>query len=308
MPRIHLDTDIGGDIDDICALALVLNWPGAELVGVTTVGDDRGRRAGYAREALDIAGYPGVPVAAGADVSLGCFRSELGLPDEARYWPNPVEPAPGPLARALDLIEASIAAGAVIVAIGPFTNFALLERRQPGILRQANLVTMGGFVHPPRRGFPEWGREMDWNAWVDTLSAATVFQNSEPTIVSLAVTVETYLRRSHLPALAAGGPLARLIARQAEAFAQDEKMEQRFGAVYDGLPADMVNFQHDPLACAIALGWEEGVSIEPVRLKHEVQDGLLHQRVDPGGIPARLVTGVDGPAFSEHWARLAVRR
>ena len=37
--KIHLDTDIGGDIDDLCALAMVLRWPGAELTGVTTVAE-----------------------------------------------------------------------------------------------------------------------------------------------------------------------------------------------------------------------------------------------------------------------------
>jgi hypothetical protein len=25
--KIHLDTDLGGDIDDICALAMLLRWP-----------------------------------------------------------------------------------------------------------------------------------------------------------------------------------------------------------------------------------------------------------------------------------------
>ncbi len=31
--RIHLDTDLGGDTDDACALAMLLGWPGVELVG-----------------------------------------------------------------------------------------------------------------------------------------------------------------------------------------------------------------------------------------------------------------------------------
>ena len=52
MVALHLDTDLGGDIDDLCALAMVLNWPGVELLAVTTNSDDQGRRAGYARYAL----------------------------------------------------------------------------------------------------------------------------------------------------------------------------------------------------------------------------------------------------------------
>ncbi|HLH67668.1 MAG TPA: hypothetical protein VKY90_01210 [Candidatus Dormibacteraeota bacterium] len=34
--RVHLDTDVGGDPDDACALAAVLGWPGATLLGITT--------------------------------------------------------------------------------------------------------------------------------------------------------------------------------------------------------------------------------------------------------------------------------
>ena len=55
MLKLHLDTDLGGDIDDMCALAMVLNWPDVELLAVTTVADDQGRRAGYARNPVRVA-------------------------------------------------------------------------------------------------------------------------------------------------------------------------------------------------------------------------------------------------------------
>jgi len=35
--KLHLDTDLGGAIDDLCALAMVLNWPDVELLAVATV-------------------------------------------------------------------------------------------------------------------------------------------------------------------------------------------------------------------------------------------------------------------------------
>jgi purine nucleosidase len=38
--KLHLDTDLGSDIDDLCALAMALNWPDVELLAVTTVTDD----------------------------------------------------------------------------------------------------------------------------------------------------------------------------------------------------------------------------------------------------------------------------
>ena len=45
MTRIHIDTDFAGDPDDCCALVMALGWPGAEVVGITTVADPDGRRA-----------------------------------------------------------------------------------------------------------------------------------------------------------------------------------------------------------------------------------------------------------------------
>ena len=54
--RLHLDTDIGGNVDDACALAMVLGWPGAEVLGITTTADPDGRRASYVMCVLDLVG------------------------------------------------------------------------------------------------------------------------------------------------------------------------------------------------------------------------------------------------------------
>jgi purine nucleosidase len=305
--KLHLDTDLGGDIDDLCAWAMVLNWPDVELLAVTTVADDRGRRAGYARYALGLAGRKDVAVAAGADVSLDCYRSRPGLPDEDVYWPEPIPPAPTSLDQALSLLERSIEQGAIIAAIGPYTNLALLEKRSPGILRSARLYLMGGYVFPPREGFPPWGSNMDYNVQVDVQSAQYIIQRSSPTLVPLSVTVETWLRRAYLATLRQSGPLAQLIARQAEAFARDENHEAQVGQTCKGLPEDTINFQHDPLTCAIALGWNDGVEISEIPLKSEIEDGWLCQRVDDSGKPTRVVTRVNGARFSEFWLNTVVR-
>ena len=147
MIKIHLDTDIGGDIDDLCALAFVLSHPDVQLVGVTTVADENGRRAGYARYALGLAGASSVPVAAGADVSLGRFRFRPGYPPHERYWPEPVPAAPGPRDAARDLLQSAIREHAVVVGIGPFTNLALheagatLHQREAPRGRETRVVT-----------------------------------------------------------------------------------------------------------------------------------------------------------------------
>jgi purine nucleosidase len=307
MPKLHLDTDIGGDIDDLCALAMVLRWPDADLLAITTNQDERGRRAGYARYALRLAGRDDIPVAAGADASLDCYRIYPGLPDEVVYWPEPIPPAPAPLDRALDLLQRSIEQGAIIAAVGAYTNLALLEKRSPGILCSANLFLMGGYVFPPREGYPAWGNDMDWNVQNDIGSAQIVIERSNPTLVPLSVTVETALRRAHLPALSQAGPLAQLIARQAEAFAIEYGNEAQYGQTCRNLPGDIINFQHDPLACAIALGWNDGVEISEIPLELRVEDGWLVQRTADGGKPTRIVTRVNGAKFSQSWLDMVAR-
>ncbi len=337
LPKLHLDTDLGTNIDDLCALAMVLRWADAELLAVTTNLEQDGRRAGCVRCALDLAGVgtaridkcrdvacnvstptpqlsprsapqptprtaraSPIPVAAGAEATAP-QRSRVPLPDEAAYWPEAILPAPGPIEDALSLLARSVEQGAAIVAIGATTNLALLETRHPGILSRAELYLMGGYVHPPRAGYPAMTNEMDTNIQVDVEAAEIVFRAANPTLIPLSVGVETSLRRAYLPALREAGPLGRLIARQAEVFAGETGKEARYGRACAGLPDDTINFQHDPLACAIALGWREGVEITEVPLVAEIRDGRLVERVNRGGQPTRVVTRVDGARFSEFW-------
>jgi purine nucleosidase len=305
MNHIHLDTDLGGDIDDLCALALLLRWPAEiRLTGLTTVAENEGRRAGYARYVLDLEGKQDVPVAAGADNSGGYYPYYLGLPPEERYWPEPVPPLVNPLEQALDLLKSSIEQGATILCIGPLTNLALLERRNPGILSQARLVVMGGYVLPVRPGFPPWQNPDDFNIQIDVPSSRLVLEQAVPTLVPLSVTVETALCWSHLPALRRAGALGRLIAHQAEKFAVDEAIAEKYTGACPGLPRDIINFQHDPLAAAVALGYSEGIEIQELPLVIGEKDGWVMETVHPTGKPMRVVTRVAGERFNQFWIDL----
>jgi purine nucleosidase len=298
---VHLDTDIGGDVDDVCALAMLLGWPGVELTGITTSAEAHGRRAGYVRRVLELAERVDVPVAAGVDVASGRFPFAPGYPPDDRYWGGPVSPVPGPAEAAIDLLRRSIDAGATVLAVGPWTNLAELEARHPGSLAAAKLVVMGGCVHPPRAGFPPWGAEQDYNVYMDVAAAATVLERGAPTVVPLSVTVETAVRRAWLPALRRAGPLGELVARQVEAQGRDERNDERWGRPYAGLPDDLLAFLHDPLACAIALGWNEGVRVERLPLAWGVRVGRFREWVEEGGKEVEVVTQVDGAAFGEAW-------
>jgi purine nucleosidase len=119
LTKIHLDTDIGGDMDDLCALAMLLKWPDLEITGVTTVSDEQGRRAGYVHYVLNLMERTDIPCTAGADVSLGYYRYELGYPADEENWPEPIAPRPGSPDKAVSLLKHRIEQGAIIVGIGP---------------------------------------------------------------------------------------------------------------------------------------------------------------------------------------------
>lgn len=305
MQKVHLDTDLGGDIDDLCALAMLLRWsPAIELTGITVVGDTNGKRTGMVRYVLAMEGRGDIPVAAGAETSQGFYPYELGLPPEQRYWPQPITPSPNPPEQAVGLLKQSIEAGATLIGIGPLTNFYLLDSQYPGILQHADLFLMGGYIYPPRPGFPQWQNNHDFNLQVDVRSAKHVLDNANPTLTTLAVTAETALRWSHLETLQrTGGALGQLIAKQAAEFALDEKMASKYGVSCERAPADIINFQHDALACAVALGWHEGIEISEIPLRIEIVEGVLIERIDPGGKPYRVVTKIDGDHFNDFWLK-----
>jgi inosine-uridine nucleoside N-ribohydrolase len=298
--KIHLDTDLGGDIDDICALAFLLRSANVDLTGITVVGDTQGKRTGYTKYVLKTEGRSDIPVAAGAETSQGFYRSELGLPQEDRYWPELVAPSPNPPEEAIRLLKKSIEQGAIVIGIGPYTNLFLLDKHYPGILEKAKIFLMGGYIYPSRPGYPQWERKFDFNIEIDIKSAKHVLENSNPLLVPLSVTVETSLRRVYLDRLRNAGALGQLLVRQAESFAEDENMEKKFGKTCEGLPEDHINFQHDSLTCAIALGYNDGVEIKELPLVLE-KNGWLHERIDNSGKIFKVVTKIDGPKFNEFW-------
>lgn len=297
--RVHLDTDFGGDTDDACALAYLLGRADVELVGVTTVADHDGLRAAYARHLLRLAGRADVPVAAGAAVSLTTGERADPVTGDPRHWPLDLAPAPSPPGAAPDLLDASVAAGARVIGIGPFTTLALYEVARPGRLATVPLTLMGGWVDPPAAGLPDYGPDLDFNVRWDTRAAEILVRAARPTLATLPATLAASLSARDLPRLRAAGPVGALLARQAEAHAAEYGMPA-LGRAHPGLPDDLLNNQYDPVACAIATGWA-GATIEDATLVPTYEGEVLRFVRDPAGVPARVVTAVDGDAFAEHW-------
>lgn len=297
--RVHLDTDLGGDPDDACALALLLGWPGVEVVGITTTIDPGNRRAACVVHCLQLAGRADIPVAAGAEVSMTTGRVANPHIDE-RYWPSALTSRPSPPDAANDLLLQSIERGATIVGIGPYTNLARLEQARPGSLGRMPVVVMGGWTQPPAEGLPAWGPERDFNVQWDTRAAEVVTAAATLlTLVTLPATLKAHLRAADLPRLRSSGWLGELLARQSEAHAADREMSG-LAAANAGLPDDLLNFHHDPVTCAVALGWS-GAPEEEMRLRPVHNGEMLRWQPHDEGKLTRVVLDVDSESFTGAW-------
>lgn len=166
---IILDTDIGSDVDDAFALALILRSPEFDLLGVTTVSGNTQARARLAAKMLWEAGRPDVPVAAGEPGKT--------LPIEQTRWAEGfASPAQVPQ-RAVDFLKAQIGrrpGDLTLVAIGPLTNVAALLKQEPGAAKKIKrLALMGGSI---AHGY---GKDLkpaaEYNIAQDPEAAQTVF-------------------------------------------------------------------------------------------------------------------------------------
>lgn len=144
--RIIIDTDIGGDIDDLLAITMALNSPELQIEGITTVGMRSDLRAKIASALLHLYHLDHIPVAAGAQTPLSgeCEREE---------YPNQYgeELADFPVVSEVDGADLMIrlvnkAPGEItIVAIGAMTNLALAIERSPEFIRNVKeIILMGG--------------------------------------------------------------------------------------------------------------------------------------------------------------------
>jgi inosine-uridine nucleoside N-ribohydrolase len=139
---VVLDTDIGTDIDDTWALALLLRSPELDLKLVTTATGDTALRARLACRLLETAGRTDVAVGLGvrtADMAIGQAAWVEGY--ELSDYPGALH-ADGVAA----LVETVMASPepVTLVAVGPLTNVAAALAREPRIAQRARFVGMHG--------------------------------------------------------------------------------------------------------------------------------------------------------------------
>ncbi|MFC0629162.1 nucleoside hydrolase [Kribbella deserti] len=260
-----LDTDLGTDVDDVLALALLLGSPELRLDGITTVYGDVLHRAKMASRVAAIAGR-----------SVGPIVPGLGTPRSGRevYWPGHEGALLDDLHR--EQVSASydaarvLAAAGTVLAIGPLTNVAAALERDDCVPKQ--LVLMGGeFVDG----------KVEHNIRCDVDSAVVVFGSGQPvTIIGLDQTRRLRFGLPLAEQLAAAGGLGELLAAE---------MRQ-----YWDFRGESHNVPHDPAAALMLVEpdlfvFQTGhITVVP----GGPDAGLTGFKPDPDG-PHRIVTDLD---------------
>ena len=166
-----LDTDIGDDIDDTWALAMLLGCPQVDLKLIVTASDDTPARTRLAAKILERLGRTDVPVATGVKTSDNPQNQTLWLGD------YDLDQYPGVLIEdgvqaIVDMINASEEPMTLLV-IGPQTNIKAALERDPAIACKCRVVTMAGSVYVGYDGQGDPAAE--WNVLKDIPAAKALF-------------------------------------------------------------------------------------------------------------------------------------
>ncbi len=164
---VILATDLGDDIDDTWALALLLRSPELDLRLVVTDYGDTVYRARLAAKLLQLAGRSDVPIGIGLrQGNAGGRQSEwLGDYQLAQYPGRVLEDGVQAL---LDTVRAS-KTPLTLVAIGPAPTLRAALEREPRIAEKLRLVGMFGSL---REGYAEGSQpEPEWNVKADPEAA-----------------------------------------------------------------------------------------------------------------------------------------
>ncbi|MFT4041187.1 MAG: nucleoside hydrolase [Thermomicrobiales bacterium] len=213
MTRIHptiVDTDIGSDVDDILALALLARAPEVRLIGVTTVYGNTLLRAQIARWVCDRLGRADVAVIPGRQETL--TGREIWWPGHEGVGIADLEETPVATEQtAVDYLcqTAQEHAGELdLIAIGPLTNVAAAIQADPAFAsRLHHLYIMGGVF---------WQARGEHNFVCDPEAAEIVMRSGVPmSVCGLDVTKQVWLDEQDVVALAASrNPVGATLADQ----------------------------------------------------------------------------------------------
>lgn len=176
---VILDTDIGDDIDDAFALALVERSPELHLLGITTAFGDTTLRAQLTLKFLNATGFGNTPVAAGVPTppKTDFTQAVYAQSPDAVADKSKIAHATGP-DFILDQIR-KYPGQVTLIAIGPQTNLSAAIDKDPATFRNLmRIVMMGGSVVSGYDGHNY--ADPEWNILCDIPAAKKVFASGVP--------------------------------------------------------------------------------------------------------------------------------
>ena len=177
--KVIIDTDIGDDVDDAFALALALQSPELDVIGITTAWGNTHLRVRLVERFLAETTHAGIPVAEG-------IATKTKSPFTQARWAEagpPLGSHPGAVNFLLEQIREH-PGEITLVAIGPLTNVGAAIEKDPATFRELKrVVLMGGSIH--RRygdlGYaPDRGPEPEYNIFSDIPAAQRLFASGVP--------------------------------------------------------------------------------------------------------------------------------
>lgn len=205
--KVVVSTDIGDDIDDAFALALLLRSPELDVLGIASAWGDTALRAQLLQRLLQQAGRSEIPLAIGHTTASAIPFSQ------ARWAAQGKLPRKAPDAADFILVQARRHPGQVtLLVLGPLTDAARALQRDPqGFAQLRQVVLMGGSVRagygksryrPPSAPAPEY------NIVSDIGAAQRVFAAGVPIVMlPLDATQVTLEEPERVALFAHGAPL-----------------------------------------------------------------------------------------------------
>jgi len=168
---VILDTDLGDDIDDTWALAMLLGCPQVDLKMIVTAYHDTETKTRLVAKILEKVGRTDIPIGTGIKTADRPINQAAWLGDyDLATYPGTIHK--DGIEAAVDLIRASEGPVSLLV-IGPQTNIPEMLKRDPSIAQKTRVVTMAGSVEIGYGG--KEGRDPEWNVYADVAAARAVF-------------------------------------------------------------------------------------------------------------------------------------
>ncbi len=258
---VILDTDIGSDIDDTWALALLLASPELDLKMVVTDSHDVVGRARIVAKFLQKVRRTDIQIGIGQPMdSRGGSQFEWASDYDLKSYPGKVH---NDGVDALVKMIMSSLRPITLIVIGPAPNIEEALRREPGIAKRATIVAMSGSVY---RGYGGNSKpEPEYNVKDHVSSTAAMYKAGWPVLIAPLDTAgliqldgEPYRK-----VFAATNPLCRTLMENYQVWLKDEKTNLKF--------EQQSSILFDCLAVFLAYS-RDFVEIERVRLE-VTQDG-----------------------------------